>query len=285
MAMIDFPVIDTHLHLWDIHHLSYPWLKDVPKLNRSFSLDDYREACGDLEVEKMIFMQCECDPAQYIKEVQWVTGLADTEPRLQGIVAWAPLEKGEDVRPEIEALKANSLVKGIRRIIQFEPDLEFCLRPDFIKGVNMLSEYELTFDICISHIHNQSIIRFLGECPGVSMIIDHIGKPDIKNQVIDPWQDELREMAKFPNVFCKISGLATEADHENWTKDDLRPYVDHVLECFGIDRLIFASDWPVSTQAADLKTCVSTVLDLLQRLSREELQKVFYYNAVNFYSV
>ena len=117
------------------------------------------------------------------------------------------------------------------------------------------------------------------------MIIDHIGKPDIKNQVIDPWQDELREMAKFPNVFCKISGLATEADHENWTKDDLRPYVDHVLECFGIDRLIFASDWPVSTQAADLKTCVSTVLDLLQRLSREELQKVFYYNAVNFYSV
>ena len=283
--MINFPVIDTHLHLWDISHLSYPWLEDVPQLNRSFSLDDYNKACGDLDVEKMIFMQCECMPSQYKQEVEWVTGLARTEPRLQGIVSWAPLEKGEGVRPEIEALKANPLVKGIRRIIQFEPDLGFCLQPDFIKGVNMLTEYGLTFDICISHIHNQSVIQFLGKCPGVPMILDHIGKPDIKNHLMDPWRDEIREIAKFPNVYCKLSSLATEADHQNWTLDDLRPFVDHIIECFGIDRLIFASDWPVSTLAADLRTCVSTMLEIMKNFTRDELQKVFHHNAVSFYVV
>ena len=283
--MIDFPVIDTHLHLWDINHLSYSWLNDVPLLNRSFSLDDYKEACGDLDVEKMIFMQCECDPAQYKQEVEWVTGLASQDPRLQGIVSWAPLEKGEGVRPEIEALKANPLVKGIRRIIQFEPDLEFCLQPGFISGVNMLSEYGLTFDICISHIHNQSVIKFLGECPGIPMILDHIGKPDIKNHALDPWRAEIREIAKFPNVYCKLSSLATEADHVNWTLDDLRPYVDHLIECFGIDRLIFASDWPVATQAADLRTCVSTMLEILKDFTRDDLQNVFHHNAARFYGV
>ena len=283
--MIDFPVIDTHLHLWDTSRLSYPWLNDIPKLNKSFLLEDYNEACGDLEVEKMIFMQCECDPSQYTGEVEWVSGLAQRDPRLQGIISWAPLDKGEGAREEVEALKANPLVKGIRRIIQFEPDAEFCLKEDFINGVNMLSDYDLPFDICISHIHNKSVLKFMEKCPGVDMILDHIGKPDIKNHILDPWRDEIREMAKFPNVYCKLSSLATEADHDNWTIDDLRPYVDHLLECFGIERMIYASDWPVSTLAADFKTCVSTMLELLKDFSRDDLQKVFYHNAVQFYKV
>jgi len=283
--MLDFPIIDTHLHLWDIDHLHYPWLKDVPMLNRTFTLDDYYQVCNGLEVEKMIFMQCECDTSQYKQEVEWVTRLAETDPRLQGIVAWAPLEKGEGVREEIEELKANPLVKGIRRIIQFEPDLEFCLRPDFIAGVNMLKEYNLTFDICISHIHNQSTLKFLGKCPEVPMILDHIGKPDIKNRIFEPWKQEIREMATFDNLYCKLSSLATEADHQNWTIDDLRPYAEHIIECFGMDRLVFASDWPVSSQAADIPTCVSTLLEIMKGTSQEDLKKVFYHNARLFYDV
>ena len=283
--MIDFPIVDTHLHLWDIDHLSYPWLNDIPKLKRSFLLEDYNEALGGIEVEKMIFMQCECDPSQYKQEVEWITGLAQKDPRLQGIVSWAPLEKGEEVRPEIELLKDNPLVKGIRRIIQFEPDMEFCLQPDFIKGVNMLSQYNLTFDICISHLHNQSVIKLLDQCSGVPMILDHIGKPDIKNQIMDPWKEEILEISKFPNVCCKLSSLATEADHDHWTVEDLRPFVDHIVACFGVDRLIYASDWPVSTLAADLITCVSTMLKLLEGFSREDLQKLFVHNAIQFYGV
>lgn len=283
--MIDFPIIDTHVHLWDIDHLSYPWLSDVPMLNRSFLIEDYNLACRNLSVGKIIFMQCECDPSQYKQEVEWVSKIASNDNRIQGIVSWAPLEKGEKVRPEIELLKENPLVKGIRRIIQFEPDLKFCLRPDFIKGVNMVAEYGLTFDICISHIHNKSVIKFLGKCPGVPMILDHIGKPDIKNNRLDSWRNEIREIAKFPNVYLKLSSLATEADHQNWTVDGIRPYVNHVIECFGIDRIVFGSDWPVVTQAADIPTSIATILEIMKGCSREELKKVFYQNAQNFYGV
>lgn len=283
--MINFPLIDTHLHLWDINHLDYPWLDDIPQLNRSFLLDDYNKACAGLDIKKIVFMQCECKPSQYKQEVEWVTEQARKEPRIQGIVSWAPLEKGEGVRPEIEALKTNPLVKGIRRIIQFEPDLEFCLYPDFIKGVNMLTDYGLTFDICISHIHNKSVIQFVRKCPGVPMILDHIGKPDIKNYRLYPWRDEIREIAKFPNVYCKLSSLATEADHQDWTLDDLRPFVDYIIECFGIDRLVFASDWPVSSLAADIPTCVSTILEIMKGCTREELKKVFHHNAEKFYGI
>jgi L-fuconolactonase len=281
--MIDFPVIDAHVHLWDTEQISYPWLKDVPSLNRSFLLSDYDKACGGLEVEKIVFMQCECDPSQYRQEVAWVTQLAETEPRIQGIVAWAPLEKGDHVRQELEELKANPLVKGIRRIIQFEPDPDFCLQPDFIKGVNLLKEFELTFDICIAHIHNKSVLKMLEKCKDVPMILDHIGKPDIKNRKLEPWRDEIREMARFDNVYCKLSSLATEADHQNWKIHDLRPYVEHIIDCFGSDRLIYASDWPVSSQAADIPTCVLTTAGFLQEFTGNDLQKVFRHNAQKFY--
>ena len=117
------------------------------------------------------------------------------------------------------------------------------------------------------------------------MILDHIGKPDIRNHIMDPWRDEIREIAEFPNVYCKFSSLATEADHENWTLDDIRPYADRIIECFGIDRLIYASDWPVSSLAADIPTCVSTMLEIMKDFTRDELQKVFHHNAEKFYGV
>ena len=285
MIMIDFPIVDAHLHLWDITKLNYPWLDDIPALNKTFSLDDYNTACGDIKVEKMVFMQCECLPSQYMREVEWVTELSLADPRIRGIVSWAPLEKGEDVRPEIELLKKNSLVKGIRRIIQFEPDLEFCLNPDFISGVNLLAEYDLTFDLCISYMHNKNVIKLLNKCPDVPMILDHIGKPNIKGKVLDPWCDEIAEISKFPNVYCKLSSLATEADHLNWTINDFRPYVDHIIKCFGFDRLMFATDWPVSSLAAGIPLCVDTLNTILEGCSRVELEKVFFRNALDFYRI
>ena len=117
------------------------------------------------------------------------------------------------------------------------------------------------------------------------MILDHIGKPDIKGRVLDPWRDEIREIAKYPNVYLKLSSLATEADHHNWTVDDLRPFVNHIIECFGIDRIVFGTDWPVLTQAADIPICITTILEILKECTKEELEKVFYFNAQNFYGV
>lgn len=283
--MTDFPIIDTHVHLWDINYLDYPWLNDIPFLNRTFIIEDYKKASSGLNIEKIVFMQCECDPSQFKKEVEWVTEIAEKDPRLKGIIAWAPMEKGEAVRPVIEEFKTNKLVKGIRRIIQFEPDLEFCLKDDFIRGVNMLKDYDLTFDICISHIHNKSVLRFLDKCPEVPMILDHIGKPDIRNHVTEPWREEIRLIARHEKVYCKLSSLATEADHKNWTLDDVRPYAEHIIECFGMERTIFGSDWPVSSQAADIPVCVSTILKILEGASKEDIEKIFHHNAQRFYKV
>jgi len=283
---MDIPIIDTHLHVWDPGNLRYPWLEDLPPLNRAFLIDDYREATRGFNIEKMVFVQCEAECELYRREVDWVSAIArDKEPRIKGIVAWAPLEKGEAVREDLDWLAQNTLVKGVRRIIQFEPDLEFCLRPDFIAGVRLLAEYGLPFDICINHRHYENTIKFIEQLPEVPMILDHIGKPGIKDGLLDPWRDQVRRMASFPNVHCKVSSLATEADHDNWTVDELRPYVDCVFESFGFDRTLFGGDWPVSTLAASYDTCVTTLETLVKDASQEELTKLFHDNAARFYNV
>ncbi|MCB0083174.1 MAG: amidohydrolase family protein [Caldilineaceae bacterium] len=281
--MINFPIVDTHLHLWDPGYLRYPWLDEIPLLNRPHLLDDYNRATGPLQVEKMVFLQCEVDFAQFQEEADWVSGLAQTDPRIQGMVPWAPLEQGDGARAAVERLAANPLVKGIRRIIQFEDDIEFCLRPDFVRGVQMLADYNLRFDICINHTQLANTIKLVAQCPNVPFILDHIGKPDIKNQLFEPWRQEIEQLAGFPNVWCKISGLVTEADHANWTREDLKPYIDHVIESFGFDRVMYGGDWPVATQATTYPRWVETLEWAVQGCSSEELHKLFHDNAISFY--
>jgi L-fuconolactonase len=283
--MLDFGIVDAHLHVWDLGRMRYPWLDDIPFLNRSFSLEDYDLACKGVSVDKMVFVQCECETAQHLLEVEWVSLLAENEPRIKGIVSYAPLETGQIVENELQILSGNPLVKGIRRIIQFEPNMEFCLDRDFIAGVNLLPAFGFTFDVCINYRHNKNVLRFLEQCPNVQCIIDHIGKPNIKGGGLDPWRSEMRALAGLPNVYCKVSSIATEADHMNWTIDDVKPYVDCIFENFGFDRTVFAGDWPVSSQAAAYPICVSTLLELLKGVSKVNLHKFFRKNAEDFYRV
>jgi L-fuconolactonase len=283
--MLNFGIVDTHVHVWDVSRLRYPWLADVPFLNKTFTLADYKAACGKVQVDKMVFVQCECDPVQHLEELAWITNLAKTEPRLKGLGPWAPLELGQGVEAELAAMAKNPLVKGIRRIIQFEPDMEFCLKPGFIAGVNLLPQYGFSFDICIDYRHNKNTLEFLEKIPGVSCILDHLGKPNIKGGGLDPWRSEIKELARFPNLCCKVSSLATEADHENWTVEVLRPDVECIFENFGFDRTIFAGDWPVSSQAANYETCVQTAIALAKGAGEEELRKLFKTNAEKFYRV
>lgn len=282
-AILDFAIVDTHLHVWDPQRLRYPWLDNIPLLNRPYLLEEYNAAVAPVQVEKMVFLQCECDPAQFMDEAAWVTSLARQDPRIQGIVPWAPLEEGHRARPHLEQLAQNPLIKGIRRIIQFEPDLDFCLRPDFVAGVQALPDYGFSFDICIDHRHMANTIKLVAQCPDVAFILDHIGKPNIKDRVMEPWASELRELARFPNVWCKVSGLATEADHENWTREDLRPYIEHVVECFGFDRVVFGGDWPVAVQATTYPRWVDTLAWAVAGCSDAERRALFRDNAIRFY--
>ncbi|MBV7328635.1 amidohydrolase family protein [Chloroflexi bacterium TSY] len=281
--MIEFPIVDTHLHVWDPGYLRYPWLEEIPMLNRPHLLQDYNQATGPINVEKMVFLQCECNFEQFMDEAAWVTKLAQEDPRIEGMVTWAPLEKGDAARDDLEKLAENTLVKGVRRIIQFEEDIEFCLQPDFVKGVQALPDYSFSFDICISHIQLANTIKMVAQCPNVQFILDHIGKPDIANQLLEPWKQEIKTLTDFSNVWCKISGLVTEADHANWTKEDLKPYIDHVIDCFDFDRVMYGGDWPVATQATEYPRWVETLEWAVNDCSDTELKKLFHDNAIAFY--
>lgn len=282
--MPQFPLVDTHLHIWDLGRIRYPWLKSVPKLNRNHLIEDYRKACGPVQVAKMVFVQCECDPAQSLDEARWVAEVAKSEPRIRGIVAQAALEKGDAVTDALARLAEIPQVRGIRRLIQGE-SVEFCVQPQFVRGVQALHGFGLAFDICLKHPQLANAIKLVRQCPDVTFILDHIGKPDIKAGLLDPWRAELRELAKLGNVWCKLSGVATEADTENWTAADLRPYIDHTMECFGAGRVLFGGDWPVSTLATDYPRWVSVVDDALRGCSAEELQQVYVKNAERVYRV
>ena len=281
--MPNFPIVDTHLHIWDTNRLRYPWLDGIPLLNKPYVLEDYNQATGPVQVEKMVFLQCECEPSQFMQEAEWVTEQAQIDPRIQGIVPWVPLEQGDAGRVHLEALARNPLIKGVRRIIQFEPDPEFCLRPDFVAGVQALADYGLSFDICIHEGQMANTIKMVQQCPNVQFILDHIGKPQIKNQLMEPWRTEIKQLAGLPNVWCKVSGLVTEADHKHWTPADLRPYIDHVIESFGFDRVIYGGDWPVAFQATKYPRWVSTLEDAVAGASEHEVRALFRDNAIRFY--
>lgn len=283
--MPSFPIIDTHLHLWDPKKLRYPWLDNIPMLNKSFLLGDYEVATKDLDVVKMVFVQCECEFAQCEEEVDLVTQFANIDKRIKGIVAWAPLENGLAVKEVLDRYSENKLVKGVRRIIQFEADPEFCLQKEFVQGVQLLAQYNYTFDICVSHSQLGNAIKLVQLCPGVQFILDHIGKPDIKNQLLDPWRSQILQLSKFDNVCCKLSGLVTEANHTEWKREELASYLHYMLEYFTPDRLMFGGDWPVVLQAANYTDWVEILDWALSSLSPTDLRKIYQKNAERVYSI
>lgn len=281
--MLDTAIVDTHVHLWDPAQLNYAWHAEAPTLSRRYLLDEYRQACGSTDVERMVFLECDCDHKQSHDEVAMVTKLAEKDPRLQGIVAFAPLELGPSVGDELAKLKKNPLVKGVRRITQNEPDSDFCNRPEFVKGTRLLAEHGLSSDLCINHTQLTNNVRLVQACPQVNFILDHIGKPDIRNGETQPWAGGMKELSALPNAWCKLSGVVTEADPENWTYGQISPYMQQALDCFGPERLIYGGDWPVVTLAAEYTRWVECIDQFLAQLNPEERRRVLHDNAIAFY--
>ena len=216
-------------------------------------------------------------------EAEWVSGLFESVPQLRGIVASVALEEGARVEGALAELAAMEHVKAVRRLIEFEPDVDFCLQPGFVEGVKLLAKYDLSFDICVKHFQLANAVELVRCCPDVRFVLDHIGKPPIRAGQFDPWRDDLRALAALPNVCCKISGVVTEADHDNWTRKQLRPYLDHAIDAFGIDRVIFGSDWPVSELTHRYEEWVDIVDWAMSGSSESEMRKLFRDNAIAFY--
>ena len=281
--MIDYPIVDSHVHLLDPQRFGYSWTRNAPSLNRQVLPDDLTRAAAPVRIEQFVFVEVDVDFPQHLDEASWVSALARSDPRLTGMVAALPLERGEAIEPELEQLAQHKVVKAIRRLIQNQPDPEFCIRPDFIAGLKLLPRHDLAFDICILHHQMPNALRMVRQCPEVRFVLDHIGKPGIKAGLFDPWRQHLRELASLPNVVCKISGVATEADHKNWTREQLRPYVEHAIESFGFDRIMFGGDWHVSELATTYPEWVEIVAWVVEDCTPEEKRKLFRDNAIRLY--
>jgi L-fuconolactonase len=278
-------VTDSHLHLLDSGKLSYPWLKEVCGLNPAYVLQDMQTATEAANVSSIVLIEGECSSQMSHDEVNYFTVAAKQDPRIKGVVAKVVLEKGILVYSELESLKLNPLVKGVRRLIETESDPFFCMRDEFVEGVQMLAEFDFSFDICIKYHQLPQAIYLVANCPKVKFVLDHMGKPNIAENLLEPWQEQIAGLAKLPNVACKISGIVREAQHKTWDIKHLEPFVKHVLKGFGVDRLMFGSDWPLVDVAADYSRWLDTVVTLLKDLPEENLQKIFSSNANKFYKL
>jgi len=280
------PIVDSHVHLWDPTRFRMPWLDGNPTLEKPYGLAEYRAHSEGVEVEAIVYLQVEVTPPYALLESRWVADLPPDGPPIGAIVAWAPLEDGERARSFLEATVAiDPRIRGIRRIHQGEPNIDFCIQPDFIRGVRLLPEYGLTCDLCLYHPQLANTIELVRSCPSVSFVVDHVAKPDIEAGLLDPWREEMRQLASFPNVMCKISGMVTEADTARWTTADLRPYYETVYEAFGEDRVMFGGDWPVVLMASSWRRWVETVDELTAGLSDTAKRKLWRENARRFYRV
>jgi predicted TIM-barrel fold metal-dependent hydrolase len=275
-------IVDTHQHLWDLDLFPYAWLELLPKLNRSFRIGDYREATRGLDIEKTVFVECDVDEDQVLEEARYVFRLAENKENLIGGVVASGRPESDGFQTYLEKIASHAKLRGIRRILHTQPD-ELGQSKKFIENVRSLSAYNLPFDICVLSRQLPIAIHLVSRCPGVKFILDHCGAPQVKERLLDPWRSRIREMAQFPHVFCKVSGLVAYADPQHWTLDDLRPYVEHVIESFGWDRVMFGSDWPVCTLSASYKQWVETLTSLTQWAGAANQRKLFHDNAVRVY--
>jgi L-fuconolactonase len=278
-----FAIVDSHVHLYDPGVIRYGWMTGEPVLDQVRLLPQYDAARAEVAVDRIVFVEVGADPGQHLQEASFVDGLAAHDPRIAAMVAAAPLENGATVTPDLEKLAAHPLTRGIRRLLQDEPDPEFCLRPGFVEGVKLLPRFGLSFDLCVRHHQLPAATLLARRCPEVAFVLDHIGKPAIRDGQLDPWRDHIRELAALPNVCCKLSGVVTEADRQAWSREQLRPYILHVVECFGIERVMFGSDWPVSELTHRYGEWVAIVEWALAGSSPDELRRLFRDTAIAFY--
>ena len=274
-------ISDAHVHFWDLELLDYPWLDEVPAIKKSFGPAEYKAATADIPISDMIFVQCECEPANYEAEVAYVTKLAAQDKRIRGIIAYFPLA-APDAEQRLQALTRNSLVKGIRRLEE-EPSLY--RDPAFISNMPLLNRYNLSFDICLKTHQLPAAVHLVEAAPDNRYILDHFGKPAIKTAEFTQWRNHIKTLAEHPGVCCKLSGLVTEADWRTWTIDDLQPYVDTALEYFGPERLAFGGDWPVVTLASSYARWYEAAQQLCRALGPQDRDRIFHRNALDFYQI
>jgi L-fucono-1,5-lactonase len=271
--------IDSHQHFWRYDPAQYPWIDDsMAVLRRDFLPSDLKPELEKAGIDACIAVQAR----QSLEETRWLLELADANPFITGVVGWVDLQ-ADNVREQLEALAPSSKLVGVRHVVQSEDDDRFLLRPSFCRGISMLEDVELAYDILIYPRHLGVAAEFVARFPRQRFVLDHMAKPDIRHGEIDDWERGIRALAEFPHVFCKVSGLVTEADWARWTEQDLRPYLDVVFDAFGPSRLMAGSDWPVCTVAGDYSRTMAVLTHYLSDRHERDGAAVMGGTAMRFY--
>jgi len=284
MSTETVPFIDTHQHLWDLTKFQLPWLKDVPALNRSYLLADYLAESKGCNVGKTIYMEVDVQESQQLEEARALLKMADDpQTPIEGVIASGRPES-EDFPKYLDQIAGHKKLKGIRRVLHVVPD-ETSQSPLFAENVRRLKQYGLTYDICVAARQMPLAIELTRKCPEASLVLDHCGVPDVKGRALDPWRGHIQQIASFPNVVCKVSGVIAYADPTRPFADQLRPFVEHVLECFGWDRVVWGSDWPVCKLTASYRQWVDAALEITKNARPADRAKLFSKNAERVYRV
>jgi len=271
--------IDAHQHFWVYESKEYEWLDDsMAALRRDFLPEDLKPELEKSGFHGSVVVQVR----QTLEETRWLLELAATSASILGVVGWVDL-KSPEVRSQLRRFAGNSKLVGIRHIVQAEPDDRFLLQPEFLHGISVLEEFDLAYDILIYSKHLPAAAEFVERFPRQRFVLDHLAKPPIKSGEIDLWAKGIRRLASFPNVFCKLSGLVTEAEWQHWTPDQITPYLDVAFDAFDTDRLMIGSDWPVCLAASTYGRTIEVVTDYLLRQKPEVSDGVLGGNAQRFW--
>jgi L-fuconolactonase len=257
--------VDTHQHFWRYTADEYDWIDDsMSSLRREFLPEHLEPELKRAGFDGSIAVQAR----QTLEETRWLLDLAASSQFILGVIGWVDL-RASDLRAQLARFAGNPKLLGVRHIVQSEPDDQFLLQPEFLRGIGALAEFDLTYDLLIHPRHLPVAAEFVRRFPHQRFVLDHLAKPLIKSGTLQPWDAEIRKLAQFPNVFCKLSGLVTEADWKAWRPEHFAPYLDVALECFGPDRLMIGSDWPVCTVAASYAQTMDVVIDYLSKYPGE----------------
>lgn len=271
--------IDSHQHFWHYAPDTHDWITDdMPELRRDFLPADLQPHLDRHQLDGCVAVQA--TPSE--QETDFLLELAQQHRFVRGVVGWVDLQD-EAVESRLAYYTSFPPLVGIRHLVQGEADEHFLLRPAFLRGVRLLQQHNLAYDILIYEQQLLATLQFVAQLPEARLVLDHIAKPKIAQRERSPWQENIRSLADYPQVYCKLSGMVTEAHWQNWRYEDLVPYLDVVTEAFGPDRLMFGSDWPVCLLAASYQEVMGLMDRYFANFSTQEKEKIYGQNAVDFY--
>jgi L-fuconolactonase len=273
--------LDSHQHFWKYSPVDYSWISDRHAvLKRDFLPSDLQPLLGALGFDGSVTVQAR----QSLEETRWLLELAEQHAFIKGVVGWVDL-RSEQLREQLETFAPHPKLVGVRHVVHDEPDDQFMLLPEFRRGIAQLQEYGLTYDLLLFPRHLPVAVELVREFPAQPFVLDHIAKPGIAGGLVSPWREDLQELAQFPNVFCKLSGMVTEAKWNGWRPEDFYPYLDVVFEAFGPKRLMIGSDWPVCTVAGEYQRVMHIVIDHLKKFPEQVQAEVLGENCALFYRI